>query len=152
MTLRRSAGWPRRDADPETRDRAADRLTALAAGTDEAAAVAAVRALTDAKRLSAIARSDAAEAVRTEALARTTDERALASVAKHAKIESTAAAALARVNDRDLLIEIAQNADHKDIALARVRSAGRERRRPGAGARHRSARPRRRPWPAARGR
>jgi hypothetical protein len=92
-------------------------LTALAAGTDETAAVAAVRALTDARRLSAIARSDAAEAVRTEALARTMDERALASVAKHAKVESSAAAALARVNDRDLLIEIAQTADHKDTAL-----------------------------------
>jgi hypothetical protein len=105
------------DADPETRDRAADRLTALAAGTDETAAVAAVRALTDAKRLSVIARSDAAEAVRTEALARTTDERALAGVAKHAKVESTSAAALGRVSDRDLLIDIAQNGEHKDTAL-----------------------------------
>src|SRR5689334_4633869 len=34
------------DADPETRDRAADRLVALATGTDQDAAMAAVRALT----------------------------------------------------------------------------------------------------------
>lgn len=106
------------DADQETRDRAADRLAALAAGADETAAVAAVRALTDPRRLSALAKGDAPEAVRVEALTRTTDERALAGIARHAKHEATAAAAVARVTDRDELVAIAQNSDHKDVALA----------------------------------
>jgi hypothetical protein len=44
--------------------------------------MAAVRALSDPRRLSAIARGEAADAVRAEALSRTTDERALAGVAK----------------------------------------------------------------------
>ena len=107
-----------KDADTETRDRAADRLAALAAGADETVAVAAVRALTDPKRLSALAKGDAPEPVRVEALGRTTDERALAGIARHAKHEATAAAALARVTDRDELVAIAQNGEHKDVALA----------------------------------
>jgi hypothetical protein len=106
------------DADPETRDRAADRLVALAtAGADDAAAVAAVRALADPRRLSMIARSEAPEAVRAEALSKTTDARALGSIARHAKHESTAAAALDCVTDRAELVEIAQNGEHKDVAL-----------------------------------
>ena len=88
------------DADPETRDRAADRLVALAtAGPTRRRAVAAVRALADPRRLSAIARSEAADAVRAEALARTTDERALSGIARHAKHEATALAALGRLTD-----------------------------------------------------
>ena len=105
------------DADPETRDRAADRLAALASGTDETAAVAAVRALTDPRRLSAIARSDAPEAVRTEALARTTDARALSSVARHARHDATAFAALDRLTGAEDLTDVALSAENKDVAL-----------------------------------
>jgi hypothetical protein len=113
------------DADVETRDRAADRLVALATGSDAGAAIAAVRALGDARRLSAIARGEGSEAVRAEALARTTDERALTGIAKHAKHEGTAAAALARLTEQESLIEIAQNSEHKEVAIAAfVRIAG----------------------------
>ena len=106
------------DADVETRDRAADRLVALATGAEPNAAMAAVRALSDPRRLSAIARGEGSESVRAEALARTTDERALGGIARHAKHEGTAAAALARLNDQESLVEIAQNSEHKDVALA----------------------------------
>ena len=107
------------DADPETRDRAADRLLALAtAGPDEASCLAAVRALADPRRLSTIARSEAADAVRAEALARTTDERSLSGVARHARNEATAIAALGRLTDSAELVEVAQNSEHRDVALA----------------------------------
>lgn len=106
------------DSDSETRDRAADRLLALAtAGPDEATALSAVEALADPRRLSSVARSDAPEAVRTAALARTTDDRALGSVARHARHEETAAAAVDRLTDQSELIDVAQNGEHKDVAL-----------------------------------
>ncbi len=107
------------DADAETRDRANDRLVALSTTADsEATAIAAVRALSDARRLSTIARSDAPEAIRIEALVRTTDERALSGIARHAKHESIAAAALDRLTDAAELVEVAQNSEHKDVALS----------------------------------
>ncbi len=107
------------DADPETRDRASDRLVALAtADADEPLALAAVRALVDVRRLSTIARGDAPEAVRIEALVRTTDERALSGIARHARHEPIAAGALDRLTDPAELIEVAQNSDHKDVALS----------------------------------
>ena len=120
------------DPDADLRERAADSLVALACRTNghrHAAAVAdgaasdadpsvrAVRALTDVRRLSAVARSEAADDVRAEALARIADERSLSGIARHAKHESTARAAAARVSDRDALIEIAVSAEHKDVAL-----------------------------------
>ena len=108
------------DTDPETRDRAAEKLFAIAtaADADPATALSALGALNDPKRLSAAAKTDAVEAVRVEALARTSDERALGSIARHAKQESTAAQALARVTDPRELLEVALNSDHKDVALA----------------------------------
>ncbi|HVW05678.1 MAG TPA: DUF349 domain-containing protein [Vicinamibacterales bacterium] len=113
------------DADTEVRDRAADRLVTLAsrvAGADDteagAAAIDAVRALTDGRRLSTIAKSEASDAVRAEALARITDERALGSIARHAKHEATAAAALARVSDANELLDVALHGEHRDVALA----------------------------------
>jgi hypothetical protein len=106
------------DADGEAKDRAADRLLALAmTGHDEGTALAATRALADPRRLSALARSEAPDAVRAEALARTTDSRALSSIARHAKHETTAAAALDRLSDADELLDVALNAEHKDVAL-----------------------------------
>jgi hypothetical protein len=80
-------------------------------------AVGAARALSDPRRLSAIARSEAAEAVRAEALDRITDDRALGSVARHAKHEATASAALDRLTDREVVLEVALNADHRDVAV-----------------------------------
>ena len=64
------------DTDLETRDRASDKLLALAtAGPDEATSLGAVRALTDPRRLGMIARSEAPDAIRAEALARTLNDR-----------------------------------------------------------------------------
>jgi hypothetical protein len=120
------------DADTETRDRAADRLVTLAsrgsagssdqpdpAAADEVrGALDAAQAISDARRLSTLAKGHAADAVREYALSRLTDERALGSIARHAKSEETAAAALARVTDPAEVLEIALHADHKDVALA----------------------------------
>ncbi len=116
------------DTDADLRDRAADRLVAIACrgyGEDPDSAAhnldsahRAVKALSDARRLSAVAKSDAPDDVRAEALSRITEDRSLGSIARHAKQESTAAAALARLNDSAELIEVALNAGHKDLALA----------------------------------
>jgi hypothetical protein len=120
------------DADADVCERAADRLVAVAldaagalpdgdgerAGEPDAVALAAVAAITDARRLSTVAKSEAPESVRTAALARVTDARALGSIARHAKIEATAAAALTRLTDSADLLEVALRSDHRDVALA----------------------------------
>ena len=108
------------DTDEDTRDRAADRLVAIASApeADKTTARAAVDGLLDARRLSALAKGDAADAVRADALARIDDPRALGSIARHAKHESTAAAALGRLTESKELLETALNSDHKDVALA----------------------------------
>ena len=107
------------DVDPDTRDRAADRLLAMAMAVDSdgTTGLAAARAITDARRLSTVAKSDAVQSVRADCLARTTDERALGSIARHAKHESTALQALGRLTDSKELLEVALNSDHKDVAL-----------------------------------
>ena len=121
------------DPDADLRERAADSLVALACRTNghrQAAATAdsagengadpalrAVRALSDPRRLSAIARSEAADDVREEALSRITEPRVLGAIARHAKHESSARAAGARVTDPDELLEIALHGDHRDVAL-----------------------------------
>ncbi|HUL73346.1 MAG TPA: DUF349 domain-containing protein [Vicinamibacterales bacterium] len=108
------------ETDAEARDRAADRLTAFATSpdTDEATALLASRALTDARRLSQVARSDAPESVRTDALARLTDERAIGGVARHAKHEGIARAALDRLTSPEAIIEVAEHGEHRDVAVA----------------------------------
>ena len=97
-------------------DRAADRLLVFACKADHSSsaesgdsgdAIVAVRALTDPKRLSTVAKSEAPDAVRADALARITDERALGSIARHAKRESTAALAVSQLSDRAELTEVA---------------------------------------------
>lgn len=107
------------DTDAEVQDRASERLLSLATSpeTEEATALAAVRALVDPRRLSAIARGEAPEAVLTEALARTTEVRALSSIARHAKSESIARAALDRLTEPSDLIDVAQGAEHREVAL-----------------------------------
>ncbi len=108
------------ESDAEARDRAADRLAAFATSpeTDEATALLASRALTDPRRLSAIAKGDAQASVRTDALSRLTDERAFTAVARQAKHEDTARAALDRVTSHEALVDIAEHSDHKDVAIA----------------------------------
>lgn len=117
------------DPDTETRDRAADRLAALAGRTVTPAdspdgdaqvqvALAAAHALTDARRLSTLAKGQAADTVREYALSQIADERALGSIARHARSETTASAALARISERDEILEVALHGDHKDVALA----------------------------------
>ena len=106
------------DTDAEARERAADRLVALSSNGHPENALAAVRCLTDTRRLSTIAKSDAGEAVCADALSRTTDERALSSVARHAQHEAIARAALDRITNAAELLEIAVNAEHRDVALA----------------------------------
>jgi hypothetical protein len=131
------------DPDADARERAADRLVGFACGTiappeaagpdapaapaADALALAAVREVTDPRRLSTIARSDAPDAVRADALGRITDDRGLLSVARQAKQPSTALAALARLTQPGDVLEIALHADNKDVALAafdRVVDAG----------------------------
>jgi hypothetical protein len=116
-TLGRVSGG---DADLETRDKAADRLLAIATanGDDIARAMAAAEALVEGRRLSTLAKSEAAEAVCAAALARTTDDRALSSIARHARHEKIARAALDRVSDHETLVDVAQHSDHKDVALS----------------------------------
>jgi hypothetical protein len=118
------------DADEDVRDRAADRLVILASRPDAPAsgeaesigepglALEAVRAISDVRRLSTIAKGEASDTVRADALARITDERALGSIARHASQESTAAAALARLQGPEELLDVVLHADLRDVALA----------------------------------
>jgi hypothetical protein len=113
------------DVDADVRDRAADRLVGFASRTERASgddgdvlALAAVRELRDARRLSTIAKGEASDAVRADALSRLADERALGSVARQARRESTAAAALARLTDTGELTEVALHGTHADVAVA----------------------------------
>ncbi len=106
------------DTDTDAQERATDRLFTLATTGVDGTALAAVEAIQDPKRLSAIAKSGAAEAVCLSALARTEDERALGSIARQANHASVAAAALGRLGNRDLWLEVALGSEHKDVALS----------------------------------
>jgi hypothetical protein len=105
------------DPDADAREGATDRLLALASSADEATAVAAVGQLSDPRRLSTLAKSEAAPAVATAALARTTDERALGAIARTAVHEAVASAAMIRLTDRNELVETATSSVHRDVAL-----------------------------------
>ncbi len=121
------------DPDPDIRERAADCLVTMACRTNGHrmlpapgpgsthpamdTALVAVGGLTDPRRLSTVAKSDAADDVRAEALARITEGRALSAIARHAKHESTAGTALARLTDTSDLVEVALHSDHRDVAL-----------------------------------
>lgn len=106
------------DADPGVRDAAGDRLLALALEDSGENAVAAAGFLSDVRRVSAIAKSPGADAVREVALAKLTDERALGGVARHAKAETTALAAAARLSSPEELLSTVLNSEHRDVALA----------------------------------
>jgi len=111
------------DTDADAREQATERLFALATTGLDGSALAAVEAIKDPKRLSAVAKSAAPEAVCLWALARTTDGRALSSIARQASHASVAAAALARLTDAAFWLDIALNAEHKDVALAAFEQA-----------------------------
>src|SRR4030095_1957392 len=74
--------------------------------------------VSDVRRVSVIAKSAAAAALREAALAEWRDERALGGVARHAKVESTALAAAARLVSADELLSTVLNSEHRDVALA----------------------------------
>jgi hypothetical protein len=115
------------DTDRGVRDCAGDRLLELALDAANPEAGTAAGQLSDVRRVSAIAKSTAADGVRAIALAALTDERALGGVARHAKVESTALAALGRLGAADELLATALNSEHRDVALAafdRVVAAG----------------------------
>jgi hypothetical protein len=105
------------DADAGAQECAAERLFFLAMNGVDGTALRAVEAIADPKRLSAIAKSDTAEAVCQAALARTSDERALGSIARHAKHSAVATAALERLADPAELKDVALTADQKDVAV-----------------------------------
>ncbi len=104
--------------DPGVQDAAGDRLLGLALDESNAEAATAAGLVSDVRRLTLIAKSTAAPAVRDVALARLTDERALGSVARHANVESTALAAAARLVSADELLSTVLNSEHRDVALA----------------------------------
>ncbi len=104
--------------DTSVQEAAADRLLGLALDPANHEAAAAVVLLSDTKRVSLVAKSSAADAVREIALGKLTDERALGGVARQAKVESTAMAAVARLKSSDELLDTALNSTHKDAALA----------------------------------
>lgn len=106
------------DADQPVRDAAADRLLALALDTSSHEAATAAGLLSDVRRVSLVAKSTAADAVRAVALAKLTDERAIGGIARHAKVEGTAMAAAARLTSAEELLDTALNSEHKDVALA----------------------------------
>ncbi|MFN2426644.1 MAG: DUF349 domain-containing protein [Candidatus Binatia bacterium] len=106
------------DSDESLRDAAADRLLALALDASNPEAALAAGLLSDVRRVSAIAKSTAADDVRAIALSRLKNERALGSVARQAKIESTAVAAAARLETSDELLATALNSEHATVALA----------------------------------
>ena len=106
------------DADASVQEAAADRLVALALDPSNHEAATAAGLLSDTRRVSQVARSSAADAVREAALGRLTDERALGGVARQAKVESTALAAVARLTSQEELLDTALNSTHKDVAVA----------------------------------
>ncbi|MFT4572224.1 MAG: hypothetical protein ACI91F_003124, partial [Candidatus Binatia bacterium] len=96
----------------------ADRLLALALDVSNPDAATAAGQLSDVRRVSKIAKSTAADAVREIALAGLTDERALGGVARQAKVKSTALAAMTRLGSADELLATALNSEHAKVALA----------------------------------
>lgn len=115
------------DPDAETRERALERLVAFACRSarsgDDASdpgpdALSAVRQIADQRRLSVVAKSEAADDARADALSRITDERALSGIARQAKRDDTALAALARLSNPDEIVEVALNASSADVAVA----------------------------------
>ncbi|MEO6026602.1 MAG: DUF349 domain-containing protein [Candidatus Binatia bacterium] len=106
------------DGDPGVKDAAADRLLGLALDTAFPEAAMAAGLVSDVRRVSSIAKSTAADAVRDVALAKLSDERALGGVARHAKVERTALAAGARLTSADELLATTLNSEHRDVALA----------------------------------
>ena len=109
------------DADGSVREAAASTLLGMALeGKDEAAALAALAGLIEARLVSAVARSAALEPVARAALARLTDDRFLAGVARHGEHAALRLAALGRITDPREMAAVALKSGHRDVALAAV--------------------------------
>jgi hypothetical protein len=115
------------DPDPDTRERASERLVAFACRVARSTEdendlspdpLAAVRELADQRRLSVVAKSEAADAVRADALGRISDERALGGIARQAKRDVTAVEALNRLSNAEEILEVALHASSADVAVA----------------------------------
>jgi hypothetical protein len=108
------------ETDDEARDRAADKLLEFAVSptSTDASARDAARGLSDARRLSTVAKTSPHAAARLDALERISDEGALGAIARHAKDESTARAALDRLANTDKILDVVLNSDHRDVSLA----------------------------------
>jgi hypothetical protein len=105
-------------SDQGVREVAADRLLAIALDASHPEAGIAAGLLSDVRRLSAIAKSTAADDVRAIALSRLSNERALGGVARQAQVESTALAAAERLATADELLATALHSEHATVALA----------------------------------
>jgi hypothetical protein len=116
-------GMARSDPDAGLREELLTRLATIAAGTDEAAAVRALAALTDAKQIGNIAKTSPLESVRSAAVGRLTDVKTLSSVARHAADPRTAALAADRIDDAAELLNVAAKTEHKDAGISALERA-----------------------------
>lgn len=108
------------DEDAGVREKAASALVTLALGTEEATAVAAGAALSDARHLMSVALSASLPAVRADAVCRLRDARALVRVARTAGDPALRLQALSLVAEPSALAEVATRGEHKDAAVAAV--------------------------------
>lgn len=106
------------DPDEGLRAELSDRLAAIAASNDPAAASLAVAAISDPKQLGTIAKTGAVDAIRLDAAGRLTDLKTLSSVARHATDPKVAFLAVGRIEDPAELIGVAARTDHKDAGIS----------------------------------
>jgi hypothetical protein len=121
------AAIAREDADAGVREHALAMLRDIASdafeGVSEAAGLAAVDALDDARVLAQIAKTSLRESVGRQALARleqTGGSHILASVARQAALEPIRQSALEQLHDRADILVVALNSEHKDAAVSAV--------------------------------
>jgi hypothetical protein len=117
------AGIAANDADAAIRDEVLSRLADIAISDRAEDAACALAALTEAKQISAVAKTSPIEAVRTAAVERLTDVKSLSSVARHATDPRTAALAAERVQDAAELMNIAAKTDHKEAGISALERA-----------------------------
>ena len=109
----------RDDQDETVRQEARELLVGVAQdSTNPEESAVALRGLSDARDLAAVARSAEIEDVAVEALNRLDDARLAATVARQAIHGGVRQAALARVNDPDDLLAVALKSEHRDVGLA----------------------------------
>ena len=115
----------REDGDETVRAQAIAMLRDIALdafeGVSEAASLAAVEALDDAKALAHIVKASLREEVGRRALGRIADEHVLGSIARHAALESIRQGAFDRLNDRAEIYAVAMNSG--TMAMERIPTA-----------------------------